>query len=180
MGDAPAPWTLRRATGADAVAMAAMHIRAWQAAYRGIVPDAHLDALDVGTRAARYRLDKPAPDDPETWLAVTEPAGDVIGFVVTGPCRDEGLPGLGEVWSIYVDPAHWREGVGARLMDDAVARLDRAGFSEAILWVLTDNLRARRFYEAKGWHADGGTKTIQIGGQATRETRYRRAIGRAG
>jgi ribosomal protein S18 acetylase RimI-like enzyme len=180
VGDPSPPWVLRRATGADAMAMAAMHIRAWRVAYRGLVPDAHLDALDPDARAARYRLDPTGPEDPETWLAVSETAGDVIGFVVTGPCRDEGLSGVGEVWSVYVDPAHWREGVGAALMADAVARLERAGFSEAVLWVLTDNVQARRFYEATGWHADGASRAIQIGGQAIDETRYRRALGGAG
>ncbi len=179
MVDSAAPWTLRRATGADAMAMAAMHIRAWRVAYRGLVPDAHLDGLDLEARAARYRLDSAGPGDPETWLAVTA-AGEVIGFVVTGPCRDEGLSGVGEVRSIYVDPARWRGGVGAALLADAVARLEGAGFSEAVLWVLTDNVRARRFYEANGWHVDGATKAIQIGGQATDETRYRRALGGAG
>ncbi len=178
-GDRATPWTLRRATGDDARAMAAMHVRAWRAAYRGIVPDAHLDGLDPEARAARYRLEPSGPGDPETWLAVDGAGGDVIGFVTTGPCRDADLPGAGEVWSIYVDPGRWRGGVGTALMADAVARLERAGFREAVLWVLTDNARARRFYETSGWHPDGATKTVPIGGQPTGETRYRRTLGGA-
>jgi len=43
----PTTFSLRRATGADAPAVAAVHIHAWQVAYRNIVPDAHLDGLDV-------------------------------------------------------------------------------------------------------------------------------------
>jgi ribosomal protein S18 acetylase RimI-like enzyme len=179
MGDDSARWVLRRATSDDALAMAAMHIRAWRVAYQGIVSDVHLDGLEIEARAARYRLSPTGPDDPETWLAVTARSGDVIGFVVTGPCRDADVPDFGELWSIYVDPAHWGDGIGTALMADAVARLQRAGFAAAVLWVLTDNVQARRFYEAKGWRPDGRVKTVEIGGQATGETRYRRALGAA-
>lgn len=174
--DRAAPWFLRHATSADARAMATMHIRAWRAAYRGLVPDAHLNSLDLEARAARYRLDPAGPSDPEVWLAVTEAEGVVIGFVMTGPCRDDDLPEAGEVWSIYVDPERWRGGVGTALMADAVARLERAGYLRAVLWVLTGNERARRFYEASGWRPDGATKTVSIGGQPTGETRYGRDL----
>ncbi len=36
-------------------------------------------------------------------------------------------------------------------------RLAEAGFSEAILWVLDDNPRARSFYEKAGWSFTGET-----------------------
>ena len=102
-------FSLRRATGADALAVAAMHIHARQVAYRGMIPDAHLDGADVATRAARYDFDATAPGAPETWLAVD--GDDIVGFVTIAPSRDEDLPGLGEVWSLYVEPDRWRSGV---------------------------------------------------------------------
>ena len=85
-----------------------MHIHAWQVAYRGIVPDAHLDGLDVATRAARYDFDAAVPGAPETWIALD--GVDVVGFVSVGPTRDEDLSGLGEVRAVYVDPDRWRSG----------------------------------------------------------------------
>src|SRR3954451_25008746 len=41
---------IRRAVPSDAPALAAVHVRAWQAAYRGMMSDDLLDALDVGER----------------------------------------------------------------------------------------------------------------------------------
>jgi ribosomal protein S18 acetylase RimI-like enzyme len=170
----PTTFSLRRAAGADAPAVAAMHIRAWQVAYRGIVPDAHLDGLDVATRAARYDFDATAPDAPETWIVVD--GADVVGFVTVSPGRDEDLPGLGEVRAVYVAPDRWRSGVGSSLMAKAEQLLTDAGFTEAFLWVLEDNARGRRFYETAGWDADGQTKTAGIGGRGLVEVRYRKTL----
>ena len=169
----PPRWKLRRARGADAPAVAAVHIHAWQVAYRGIVPDAHLDGLDVATRAARYDFDAAAPGAPETWIAMD---GDVVvGFVTVSPSRDEDLLGFGEVRAVYVAPDRWRSGAGSALLAQAEALLGAAGFNEAHLWVLEDNTRARRFYERAGWALDGARKVIEIGGRPLAEVRYRKA-----
>ncbi|HEX7491314.1 MAG TPA: GNAT family N-acetyltransferase, partial [Candidatus Limnocylindrales bacterium] len=166
----PTTFSLRRATSADAPAVAAMHIRSWQVAYRGIVPDAHLDGLDVATRAARYDFDAAAPGAPETWIAVD--GDEVVGFVTVAPSRDEDLPGLGEVCAVYVAPERWRSGAGSALLAQAEALLAQAeallrdaGFNEAHLWVLEGNNRARRFYERVGWALDGARKVIEIAGR---------------
>ena len=135
-----APWELRRASGADAAAVAAMHIRAWQVAYRGIIPDRYLDGLDVGARAGRYSFDLAGPADPTTWIAAD--GNDVVGMVAFSPSRDEDLPELGEVQALYVAPEQWRSGAGSALMAKAERLLIDAGFTEAALWVLEDNSRA--------------------------------------
>lgn len=167
-------WELRRATGADAVAVAAMHVRAWQTAYRGIIPDPFLDSLDVGSRAGRYSFDRSGPGDPVTWITVE--GDDVVGMVSVSPSRDEDLPGLGEVRALYVAPDRWRSGVGSSLMAKAEQLLMDAGFTEACLWVLEDNARGRRFYETAGWDADGQTKAAAIGGRGLVEVRYRKQL----
>ncbi len=171
-----APWELRRATGADAVAVAEMHVRAWQTAYRGIVPDAFLDSLDVAARASRYSFDRSGPGDPETWVAVD--GEDVVGMVSISPSRDEDLPGLGEVRALYVAPDRWRSGAGSALLATAERLLADTGYTEALLWVLEDNARGRGFYEAAGWDPDGQTKTVAIGGRELVEVRYRNALNR--
>jgi RimJ/RimL family protein N-acetyltransferase len=169
----PTTFSLRRATGADAPGVAATHIQAWKVAYRGIVPDAHLDGLDVATRAARYNFDAIAPGAPETWIAVD--GGEVVGFVTVSPGRDEDLPTLGEVRAVYVTPDRWRSGAGSALLARAEVLLGDAGFNEAHLWVLEGNTRARRFYERAGWALDGARKVVEIGGRPLAEVRYRKA-----
>lgn len=48
-------------------------------------------------------------------------------------------------------------------MDAAVATLAARGLTELRLWVLRDNVRARRFYERYGWRPDGVRSTYRLG-----------------
>lgn len=169
------PWLLRRATAADAMAVAVMHVRSWQVAYRGIVPDEFLDSMDVTTRAARYAFDdRRSPTDPLTWIAVQDRR--VLGGVSVSASRDDDAPHLGEIGSLYVHPDLWGTGVGRELMAKGERLLLDEGYTDALLWVLEANGRARRFYEAAGWRPDGEHKLIAIGGQAIPEVRYRKAL----
>jgi hypothetical protein len=57
-------------------------------------------------------------------------------------------------------------------MLDALAHLG----PRAVLWVLAQNERARRFYERGGWHADGVTRAGSIGPVETLQVRYSRFL----
>ena len=46
--------TIRRAAVGDATALARVRVLSWQAAYRGMMPDRYLDALDIDENAARF------------------------------------------------------------------------------------------------------------------------------
>jgi hypothetical protein len=65
-------------------------------------------------------------------------------------------------------------------MAAALDHLAEAGFTSAILWVLTTNDRARRFYEAGGWRRDGTERTEHMSGARVDEVRYRREVGTMG
>jgi ribosomal protein S18 acetylase RimI-like enzyme len=66
--------------------------------------------------------------------------------------------------------------MGRRLMEEARGRLAVAGFTQVTLWVLDSNDRARRFYEAGGWSADGAAKQDDSRGFPLSEVRYRRSL----
>jgi GNAT superfamily N-acetyltransferase len=97
----------------------------------------------------------------------------VVGFSSLGPARAGEDPSLGELFTIYVLPDWWGAGVGRALMASTVHHLRAEGFAHAILWVLEDNPRTRRFYEQSGWHADGAVKDEEWLGTTIREVRYR-------
>src|SRR5437763_506096 len=135
------------------MAVAEVHVRSWQVAYRSLLPDAYLDSLRPADRAARYTFHRIGANDPATIVALLR--GVIRGFATTGPARG-GEPGsVGELLALYVDPPCWGRGVGRRLMVEAHRRLIEGGFAEAILWVLAGNERAQRFYQADGWLPDG-------------------------
>jgi len=107
-------------------------------------------------------------------VLVAEPAGLVVGFAVVGPAQDP--EGAGELCAITVDPDHWGTGVGSALLAAAQAELARLGYAEAVLWVLPDNARGRRFYEVEGWITDGTQRTSEVRGVVVPEVRYRRRL----
>jgi GNAT superfamily N-acetyltransferase len=162
---------VRRATVDDAHAMADVHVRSWRAAYRGIVPQSILDALSVDRREAFWRDAVAGTTNDPKWVA--ERGGRVVAFAAIGPARDDDLaPGRGELYAIYVDPDEWAHGVGRRLFAAAVHDLANLGFGGPVLWVLTDNARARRFYEGNGWRADGTSRMLDFDGMPIEEIRY--------
>ena len=166
--------TVRTARLDDAEAVGRIHVESWRAAYVGVVPQAHLDALDTKKRIADWRAAIEAnPELDHGRRLVAEVNGEVVGIALVVPDRD-GEDGVGEIPIIYVQPSAWGIGAGYSLMAECEAELQRRGFAEAVLWVLEDNLRARRFYERQEWRADGGRKVEEIGGVELAEIRYRR------
>jgi ribosomal protein S18 acetylase RimI-like enzyme len=163
--------TVRPATVADAPAMGRVVVRAWQAAYRGHMPEAYLDGLRPEDRAA-YWDGVLRNEDRRAAVLVVERADEVVGFAAAGPSPDP--EGAGELYAINVDPAHWGTGAGRALLAAAEAELDRMGFAESVLWVVPGNGRARRFYERAGWTTDGAEKTGEAFGVTVAEVRYRR------
>lgn len=78
--------------------------------------------------------------------------------------------------AIYLLPEAWGLGAGRRLLDAVLAGLTRQNFRDVTLWVLEENLRARAFYEATGWTADGTVKRDAVAGVPVTELRYRRVL----
>ena len=166
---------VRRAGVADAAALAGLHIKAWQWAYRGQLPAAYLDDLaasfDRRLEWRREMLSRPRPED-RTW--VVETPGGIVGFADTGPSpADDALPGTAVLFTIYLDEAAAGRGIGRMLHTHALEDLRQRGYSSATLWVLASNARARRFYEMAGWRPDGAMRTEDIPGMELSEVRYR-------
>lgn len=150
---------IRTARPADAGAVEELRTTAWRTAYRGIIPDSHLDAL---VPAAGRWADRFADPSTQSLVAVES---EVVGMAVAGPCRDDDLPALRELYALYVATDRARSGIGTALLA-AVEPVE-------VLWVLEGNVPARAFYERHGFAADGARKVLDLGGPLT-EVRYRR------
>jgi ribosomal protein S18 acetylase RimI-like enzyme len=158
---------VRPATVDDAEGIALAHVRSWQGAYRGLMPDHLLDSLDVTARAQRQReMFERLPAGAAIFVA-TGDDGRIVGFAQAGEYEageyEDSADGAGQVYAIYVDPQHWRTGAGRALMAAALTHLTAAGPRPVRLWALDGNERARRFYERCGFVADGarGTHTVR-------------------
>ncbi|MBE3009160.1 hypothetical protein IL992_08125 [Microbispora sp. NEAU-D428] len=72
---------IRRAEPADAEAIAAVHVRSWQAAYPGLMPQAYLDGLTPATRLPVWNRLLGESSPPRTEVLVAEADGSVVGAV---------------------------------------------------------------------------------------------------
>ena len=164
---------VRTAAIADAPAIARVHVRAWQAGYRGIVPDAILDGLSLPLHERRWR--DLLGGSEAAFTLVAERRGRIAGFCAAmAPSRDaDARPRTAEIGAIYVDPDAWRGGVGQVLMSAALERLASEGWEHATLWVLAGNERARAFYARLGFAQDGGRMPHRTGAP---QIRLRRGI----
>ncbi|MEA2684464.1 MAG: hypothetical protein QOK05_2792 [Chloroflexota bacterium] len=169
--------TLREAGLQDIPAIVALQARSWRTAYRGMVDDAFLDAIPLQKWIESWRTHFFGGSGPARCVVVEED-DRVIGFAGAGRAEagNDVDASVGEVHTIYMDAAYYGRGIGQRLMAAALDHLKSEGFATAILWVLEQNERARRFYEAGGWELDGGTGSDCWGATSVARVRYRKRL----
>lgn len=165
---------IRCAASDDAAALARVHVDAWRQAYHGLVPDERLARLSYERgreNFARWVVD----GTQETYVA--EKAGEAVGFLTLGRCRDADVDAetVGEIWGMYLAPACWRQGIGTRLCRHGERIFRGRDLRAVVLWVFAANDRARRFYEAMGYAPDGATKCLDFG-VPLEAVRYRREL----
>lgn len=167
---------IRRATIDDVDAIARVHVATWRHAYRGQLPDAALEAVDVERRRAMWQRIVGTEGHP-AHVFVAEEAGEVCGFAASGPLRDDDADGAaGELYALYVAPPAQGRGLGSRLLQAAEADLVDRGHARAVLWVLATNAASIGFYEAHGWRDDGVDDVQPMHGVEVRDRRYRKAL----
>ena len=165
---------IRHATDGDADAMGHLHVRAWQSAYRGVMPDEYLDGLQADDRIAMWRGRISRRDLPPILVAVL--ADEVVGFAAFGAAGSTDPPTWGELYAINLDPVHWGKGIGRVLLRQVTDELVALGYSEAVLWVVPENARARALYESEGWTADGSSSVEEILGVTVTDIRYHKPL----
>ena len=141
----------------------------WRAAYRGIVPQSYLDELGPDKWEGRLSAD---PSNGITDFIVLED-GRCVGILSAAAARDEDNGRCGEIIAIYLLPEYFGKGYGGALLRHGIEFLKGQGYSEACLWVLEDNSRARSFYERNGFLDTAQRMTIKIGGKELRVAKYR-------
>jgi ribosomal protein S18 acetylase RimI-like enzyme len=159
---------VRRAEPEDAAGIAKVHVATWRTAYRGLLSDDFLASLNESAYAERWRRTLSAAHDR---VYVAENADGVIGFASGGKERAGEGGYSGELYAIYVLREAQGHGHGRRLVQAVVSGLRELGLPDMIVWVLRDNVPARRFYERLG-----GTyvreQPITIGSSLLQEVSY--------
>jgi ribosomal protein S18 acetylase RimI-like enzyme len=90
------------------------------------------------------------------WLAFA--GREPVGYANAGPCRlphPEVQPHHGELYRLYLSQGRQGRGLGRRLMDAAIAWLERDYPGPLWLGVWSGNLKAQAFYAAYGFEKVG-------------------------
>jgi ribosomal protein S18 acetylase RimI-like enzyme len=135
---------IRKATAQDASGIAFVHVRSWQVAYRGHMPDEFLDGLEQRTNMWRELT-----QEPDKLILVAEDSEqNIVGLSLLAPSRDpDANPNTAEIAAINVHPEKWRKGIGRALLTASLDEGRKCKFDQVTLWVLEKNRQARSFYE---------------------------------
>jgi GNAT superfamily N-acetyltransferase len=195
------PIEIRPASAADEPAISDIRHETWLTAYAQIIDPAIIEQVTAPGRpaSAAPRTDRTslvAVAPPEQAPTPAAEARMIVGYASYGPERSVASaaavgsgagpqPGsltaagqsgeTGELYTLYVMPAHWSTGVGRALTGAALDGLRAAGYRRVVLWTLTDNARARRFYDKAGFVPDGATNILD-GLGSVEELRYARDL----
>ncbi|MCU6433005.1 GNAT family N-acetyltransferase [Undibacterium sp. Jales W-56] len=141
--------SLRRATVADAQAIAAVRIESWRATYRGIMPDDYLDEMKLDDSTAIWEKVLSAGNDAIcVFVAIAD--NEIIGFASGMLLKEEKQGMHAELTAIYLRTAFQNSGIGQRMLQKVARTLQAMGASNMLVWVLTGNKAARQFYENFG------------------------------
>ncbi|WP_321890286.1 GNAT family N-acetyltransferase [Paraburkholderia bannensis] len=138
------------------------------------MPTSFLAALSEEQRERSWRE---ALESGRISVALAYSGEELAGWVAYGKCRDTDKDASwGEIEAIYLHPSRYGLGIGTSLMQYARKSLSTMGYSGVSLWVLTANVRARKFYELAGFSTDENTKEFELGGTVLGEIRYQRTL----
>lgn len=166
--------------------MSLLHALGWRTAYQDSIPadymareitnDRWIPVFRQNYQEGRYHgLLLYAGDAPLCCATygparVDQSAGDTI-------C-DFSSPDLvdwGELISLYSHPDDWGQGYGSAVIEEVLHRLNTADYPGCFLYVLRENVRARRFYEKHGFAWDGHSLNVKLAPNIVlTDLRYRR------
>ena len=110
---------IRLAKPEDARQIAELHVLSWKEAYKNIMTEKTLSSITVAKQKKEW--DKYLKDQHAQTL-VAEKNGAIVGFVIFGDTWDEDLEDKAdrsfEIYSIYVDPAEFGNGIGTTLLEE--------------------------------------------------------------
>ena len=100
----------------------------------------------------------------------------VVGWVAAHPVSSRPCYRGVVEHSVYVHDDWQGKGIGRALLRQVTDELVAMGYSEAVLWVVPENARARALYESEGWSADGSSAVEEILGVTVTDIRYRKPL----
>jgi GNAT superfamily N-acetyltransferase len=176
---------LREATSEDAPTIASVAADAWWAgpasaltadAVRTALADLYDEAFlrEVAAEAAdesEFRflvaVDEPDEDEPDE----DEPEERVVGFASAALEWTDEV----ELFTLYVDPDRWGEGIGTELLETIAEWAAERGAERVVCSALAENPVAVSFFEERGFDR-ARTVLTEVGGESVEEYEFERPL----
>lgn len=132
-------------------------LRVWQAArVAGGIPPSEARVDRVRAKLA----------DEGAQLLVGCDGDRVVAMALVEPFREEQGDGAvrsqaGHLAMVFVDPELWGRGVGGRLLDAVHREMRARGLRTSSVWTRSENVRAGRLYEGRGYRPTGDAKRLR-------------------
>lgn len=139
-------YTIRKNIYEDQDQMARIKVDGWKNAYDSIISATYLNSLDYDKQAKRYKASFEEYKD-LVFVAVRDT--EVLGYSCFNP-----IPNIdqfdSELVSLYIKPSEIGKGIGTSLFLETCKELASIGRKNMIVWCLSDNKNAIKFYEKLG------------------------------
>ena len=152
--------TIRLAIPSDASDMAEVLMRSWEAIYKNIMPADYIREKNA-TRPALYAR---VITDENTGAYVIQLCGKTVGIMkIAPPISNDLSDSFYELHYIYLHPDNFRMGIGSYAVRFAFRIARILGKTNVIVWCLSENTNAVKFYEKCGFIADGKKEINEYG-----------------
>lgn len=125
-----------------------------RAAYRPIFENDYVSFNELQV-VHLYEEYKKNPDRLDSMLLYDD--GIVKGVINVQPIGDKII----EITDFYVEPFFIGQGIGTLLIEYLIQQVRKKGIHKIVLWVIKDNVKARKFYESSGFVNSGRTCIIE-------------------
>lgn len=161
---------IRYANLEDSDLLGKIHSESLQAAFKGIIPDYILkDLFSIERRTKDFMMEL-SEGSPKTAVVFEE--NEPAGLISFGKCRyGNNYDSCIEIWRVYLTPKFWGCGVAKELIEWGINEILKENSTNIELWVLEDNIRARKFYEKMSFKYDNTSQVINMG-KELKELRY--------
>lgn len=139
-------YIIRKNLYEDQAQMAQIKVDGWKNAYDSIISSTYLNSLNYEEQTKRYEA---SFDEYKDLVFVAVRNSEVLGYSCFNP-----IPNVdqfdSELVSLYIKPSEIGKGVGTSLFLETCKELSSLGKKNMIVWCLSDNENAIKFYKKLG------------------------------
>jgi len=146
----------------DSIAASFIYAMGWKSGYKGIFTEKLLANILLDNWVNLFNANLITK---RSEIAILNVDGEDVGAGGYGLSRDYNDSEIGEITSIYFLEKAWGKGYAKNLMDFMTKQLRKKGYKRVNIWVLSENIRAQKFYEKYGFKRTGNEKSATIKGE---------------